>query len=347
MTNTWKTTPILDRVKQVIKHAKEQVGMWYFNEIPQDEKEILIKILQEGKDDDAAVKIFYTIRNDPSSKSFTDNDKQELKNIILNTTNPDIAGEALLNIRNAFTEEEQNQLRHKAVLTQNAFAAYSLYKHEWKFLDQHKDIKSSLRKIIVGTEDPKCAFYFLQNQEEDLLSPKESINSLQYTPQDLEYFKNVIIEGKDPESSYKLLTTKHAKEWADAHDTYYYEPHVVIDLSPSEQSLLKKSIIESRNPYWAYDTFCNTENLSTGERLVLKGIFMQTKEASLACSALCNTDFISHLTSKERADLIQLAMQVKSKYDAQQLLTYVYDLTSEQRDYLEHLPDDTLENWKE
>jgi len=128
--------------------------------------------------------------------------------------------------------------------------------------------------------------------------------------------------------------TKKIKERVDEQGKNYFEydePHSIIELTLSERTNLKRSIIESRDPFWAYYTFIGVSDLSEGERMVLKGIIVQTKDVNLACYALCNTDFIPHLNVTERAYLKKLAVQVKNKYNAEKALTYIYDLTPEEK----------------
>ena len=111
----------------------------------------------------------------------------------------------------------------------------------------------------------------------------------------------------------------------------YDDPHSVIELTPNERVTLKRSIINSQDPVWAYKTLARVDDLTQGEYMVFKGILMHTKDPIIACAALCNTDFFPNLNESEREYLRKLAVRVKDKYNASRALKYVYDLTSNER----------------
>ncbi len=268
------------------------------------------------------------------SKALTPEEKGRLKQIILKTQDADAACLALLNSRNLFTKDELFRLRIIAYTTQNEYWAYLIYRNDCIALAQEPAARANLRKVVMNTKNPQRAFEFLRVQDEMRETYDDYAQSLEYTDDELMRFKEIIISSGDPQWSFRLLRTTEPKDPDDS----TREDESVIELTPKERVALKRSIIESQSPEWSYDTLRSISDLTEGERMVLKGIFIrQIKNPSIACHVLCNTDFIHNLNEKERAILRELAVQVKDKFNAGEALKYIYDLTPDERIALEKI----------
>ncbi len=263
----------------------------------------------------------------------------KLKVIILEANDVEVACSALLNFPNIFTKDELNGVRKLAYTTKDPYWAYHIYRNDCFALSKDKEARSNLRRIIIWTNDPERAFGFLQAQDDNADSYSDDLKSLEFSDEVLKRFKQVIITSRKPEWSYRLLMTKQFKEWADEdEDSYMYDdPHAVIELTPNERITLKRSIIDSQDPAWAYEALIHVDDITQGEYMVLKGILMRTQNSVIACAALCNTDFFPKLNENERDYLRKLAAQVDSSYSARDALKYIYDLTPEERTKLEKI----------
>jgi len=339
-----------ERIEEIINKLNEDVLFnVYLFEITQDEQEALINTLINKKDAKLSADIIYHLQPANSSveerQKFTAKEIEQLKNIILETNDADIACSVILNLPQNFTEQEKNKLRTLAVKTKNEYYAYNLYKKDCHFLNKNKEARLALRKVVMWTQNPERAFEFLERQEENLIPYEEDLKSLEYSNEELERFKQVIISSRDPKWSCKLLTMKETQKWReenaseyDNFDGYGYEdPNAVVNLTPNERTALKRNIIESHNPWYAYDAFRTISDLSEGERMILKGIIMQTEDINLACYLLCDTNFIPNISPDERSYLKKLAVQIKDKYNAKEALTYIYDLSPDERKKLESI----------
>lgn len=261
----------------------------------------------------------------PKDKQLTLEEKEQLKRVILKTKDVDMSCSALLNVPRIFTKDELPILRKLAYTTKNAHWAYNIYRNDWLALSREKGNRAVLTAVVVNTDDPSAACLFLREEEENRIPYKDDAKSLNFTDRELERFKQVIISSHDPQWSLYLLNRSMLLKES------------TIKLTPEEHTVLTRSIIESQNPAYAYAAFRYGDGLTKGERMVLKGIFMRTKDPGEACRSLCDTDFISQLDAKERAYLRQLAVQVENRFDADQALKYIYDLTLEERTALEKI----------
>ncbi|NVN97370.1 hypothetical protein HXX01_04035 [Candidatus Nomurabacteria bacterium] len=333
---------VSDEIIQGIMGEINSDGVGVFGDITAELREAVLKIVIETQNEKLAIDILHTFADYDSEQEskLTPQQKEQLKNLILKTQNADSACIALsLDYdEHIFTKEEKLALLKIAVTTQNPYMAYFINYHYPFELKKNKEARSSLRKVIVWVQDPAQAFYFLQRQDDNLDSYDDDLKSLSFTNEDIQRFKNVIISSGSPEWSCRLLITKKTAERADNRESFGYdEPHSIVELTPNERTTLIRSIIESRDSFWAYGTLRDVDDLSEGERMVLKGIMVQTEDINLACNILCNTDLISFLNETDRAHLKKLAVQVKDKYNANKILTYVYDLTPEEKEKLEKI----------
>lgn len=273
-------------------------------------------------------------------------EKETLKQSILKTFDVGIACSALLNLRELFTSGEQTSLLKSAVATNDAYMAYHLHRNYCHELARNPDIRENFRRTVIWTQDPMAAFFLLQRQEDNLESYEDDLKSLEFTNDDLKRFKQVIISSRNPEWAYNLLTTQKSKEHAEEisdddmwgfDDLDPYAVQIAIELTENERTILKRTIIESRDLNCLQKTFSNVDGLTDGERMVLKGIMAQTQNPDFACYFLCDTKLISYFNEKERANLKQFAVQTKSKYCAAEALKYIFDLAPDERSSLEKI----------
>ena len=269
----------------------------------------------------------------------TSEEISKLKAIILETNDVEMACSALLNFPKIFTKDELAAIRKLAYTTKDSYWAYHIYRNDCFALSKEKDARNNLRRVVIWTDNPERAFGFLQAKDDNSDRYDDDLKSLEFSDEDLKRFKQVIISSRKPEWSYRLLMTKQFKEWADEdEDSYMYDdPHAAIELTPNERVTLKRSIIDSQDSAWAYETLAHVTDITEGEHMVLKGILMRTQDPVIACAALCNTDFFPKLNEAERVHLRKLAAQIKSDYSAREALKYIYDLTPEERAMLEKI----------
>lgn len=334
-----------ERIDEMIDELNEFIGTscglgFYFEKCTKSEKEALINRLKETKNEKLSLAMYGDYYLNNTEKQLTTEEKQKLKDILLKTIDTDIACSVILNMRINFTEDERNVLRKMACKTTNSFYACHLFKDEAFYLDKNKETRLNLRKLIIETQDPDCALMILKD-EQNLLSREDYLGSLEFTPYEIKKLKQVIIESKNIKSIFGLL---HSNEKKPERDTFYddYSPYspfdnedTLIELTSTERQKLIQTIMESKDSIYAYETFTKIKGLSDGERLVLKGTILQTKDLDFACRILWDTNFFPSLNSEERLYLKNLAVNVKEPYYAEQALIYIYDLTQKEREQLE------------
>lgn len=300
-------------IEEIIKDINEGLIVSAFSLA---EKEALVRVAIKKQDPQLALNIF---KLDEAQKyKLSQQEKTELKWIILKTKNADIFCFALLNLRNndlrsIFTDPERKTLRDIASKTPNAWWAYNIYRNECHNLVNEKENREALRKTVIGTNDPRYAFEFLIAQEENLESYDEDLKSLEFSREELERFKQVILSSQDADIAYKLLFSKEfSKEQTEKAERdpemFDYSFPSVIELTPDEQNILKRIILESKNPYCAYYILSglrgNTAAIFTDkERALLREILVQTTNPTVARGVLSNPTLSQGLSQEERAHL--------------------------------------------
>jgi hypothetical protein len=323
------------RIEEMMKKLAEGDILLSFSN--PDERAALIKIIAEKRDANLAQRMLFAFgREDASEDKITAVEVRQLTEIIIESKDSDIACSALIDLSGIFTEREKDALRDFAVMTKDARFAYWYYREDCFYLSKHAAARAALRRTVINTDDPEAAVLFLKEALDNLAAEAHlDLKSLAFTPSDFQRFKNIIISNKNPKWAYDLLWAGEKKPVPDEYDEFSDPFEIPVELTTNERSVLKRKIIESRDPDYSYTALRSLSNLSKEERMAFKGNMMFTKKPYLACYILCDADIASTLNEQERAYLRPLAAEVKDSYDAGNALEKIFDLTPEERVMLE------------
>ncbi len=299
-----------EKIEEIIKDLNDgTVAAFTAAELTVAEKEAVVRIAIKQQDPRLAISILNYL-NSVKEHKLTSQEKMELKWTILKSKDTEIACSALLNLGNVFTDPERKTLRDIASKTTNAYWAYGIYREECLELVHEPENRKALRKTVVETNDPKYAFEFLSAQDENLESYDKDLKSLEFSKEELEHFKQIILSSRDVDIAYKLLFSKEQVEKAKKDpDMFDYTFPSVIDLTPNEQEILKKIILESKNAYSAYDILGGLRGnpaviFTDIERALLREILVQTTNPTVARGVLSNPILSQSLSQEERAHLV-------------------------------------------
>jgi hypothetical protein len=250
-------------------------------DIAPEQKDTLIAMTIEKEDIALGENILCHFDSSQKYK-LTSQEREQLKRVLLKTKDADMACSALLNLAQIFSDEERQQLLKLASRTKNAYLAYHIYQNECQDLFNDEASRDALRKTVVETQDPERAFQFLQAKDDNCDRYEDDLKSLDFSNEELEGFKQVIILSRDPKVVYKFLIMKELREQVikereeDEYYTYSEDesllPPAVIELTRNERTALKRIVIESRDADIAEAVLSNVGDLTDDERAALKSI---------------------------------------------------------------------------